>query len=139
MKIKSILVVDDGEDDRYIVRRQLSQIEPEWEIFEASHGKDAIDFLTDFDQKRLEYADKFPPTLILLDINMPVMDGFEFLEQFDELRKDQQYESVVLAMISSSNRDEDRQKAEAYPFVKGFIEKWPDSSDDLKAQIDQIV
>lgn len=139
MTIRSILIVDDGEDDRYIIRRYLKKIDLSWQVFEAQNGREALDFLKDFEGNRQQYQDKFPPTLILLDINMPVMNGFQFLQEFSELRQTENYESVVLAMISSSERSEDKLKAQQYPFVKGFIEKWPETIDDLHAQITAMV
>ncbi len=139
MTIQSILIVDDGEDDRYIIRRYLREIDSSWHLFEARNGREALEFLSDFEKQRTEYQHKFPPTLILLDINMPVMDGFEFLQEFAKLHQSEKYQSVVLAMISSSDRGEDKAKAQQYPFVKGFIEKWPETAESLHEQINAIV
>lgn len=138
MTIHSILVVDDSEDDRYIVRRMLREVNPEWAIFESENGADALTFLRDYDAHRATHKERFPPTIILLDINMPVMDGFQFLQAFNSLNDSPKYDSVILAMVSSSGREQDRELALSYPYVRGFIEKWPASAQELGLQIETM-
>ena len=64
--------------------------------------------------------EKEPPNILFLDINMPVMDGWEFLSAL----KEKGDEILFPIFITSSSVDpEDREKAERHPLVKGFIEK----------------
>jgi CheY-like chemotaxis protein len=60
--------------------------------------------------------------LILLDINMPVMDGFAFLDAFEALTPEQRGGAVV-AMLSSSSDPADRSRAQAYRSVAGYLTK----------------
>jgi CheY-like chemotaxis protein len=64
---------------------------------------------------------------------MPIMNGFEFLEEFSKIRvKLNIYNSLVLTMLSSSRIQEEKEKALSYDFVKGYITKMPDSAEELK-------
>lgn len=129
----SILIVDDEETDRYLLSRDLKKKGYAGKIFEAEDGKSAIDFLTDFDGNLALNGDAYPPTLIFLDVNMPVMNGLEFLEAFDVLKAgDDRYQSVVIMMYTSSEQTEDFQKATSYPFVKNYMIKGAYSYDPIK-------
>jgi CheY-like chemotaxis protein len=62
------------------------------------------------------------PDLILLDLNMPVMDGWEFLDRFNEIAHLFPYQPAVY-ILSSSVDAEDQHRALAYPIVKNFLSK----------------
>ena len=66
---------------------------------------------------------KFPPIVIFLDINMPILNGFEFLDEFDVLRKRLELKACVIMMYSSSERQEDKDKAAKFDFVQDFLIK----------------
>lgn len=70
------------------------------------------------------------PEVILLDINMPIMNGFEFLSQFT-LLKPQQKKNTSIYMVTSSIEESDKKKALAYEEVEGFVIK-PMKDDDFK-------
>jgi two-component system, chemotaxis family, chemotaxis protein CheY len=72
MPAERILIVDDDESIRQIVRLCLS--DDGYEVFEASNGQAALDALH-----------RFRPSLILLDMRMPVMDGWEFARRYHTL------------------------------------------------------
>ena len=69
---RKILLVEDSDDDRYITTYVLRKRWPDIEILDAWNGEEAIEVL--------ERCGDAPPDLILLDINMPLMNGHEFLE-----------------------------------------------------------
>jgi len=69
-----------------------------------------------------EYAEGVNPTVLLLDINMPTMNGWEFMEQYAGFDKAIQ-EQIFVYIVSSSVDWRDKEKAEANPLVKGFIPK----------------
>lgn len=120
----SVLIVDDSESDRYIIQRLLKRAAVQGDIHVASHGQEALDFLKDYKNNRLTYPNGFPPDFIFLDINMPIMNGFEFLEAFAELKaKDNRYQSIVFAMVTSSNSSDDIKKANEFGFVENYITK----------------
>lgn len=132
MNKPSILIIDDDEMDRYLLKRMISKADIASEVFEQANGKNAISFLSDIDTNRVLYQDDFPPLLIFLDINMPIMNGFEFLEEFSALRQQiPEHISSVFIMFTSSERDEDKEKSDAYEFVKGYVSKDKFSEEQL--------
>lgn len=89
---KTILVVEDNLINRMILKEILS---PEYEVLEAENGLEALDVLAR--QKR-------EMSLILLDINMPVMDGYTFL---DRVKSDTDYASIPVIVTTQSDSESD--------------------------------
>lgn len=135
----SILVVDDSEADRYILKRAFGKINIIDRVFEAENGQDALDFLKSYEAQEIELGKKILPLVVFLDINMPRLSGFEFLEEFVKLKKSKkEYESCVFIMFSSSDNDEDKSKAMSYDFVKDFIIKGNYTPEILKKKLDSL-
>ena len=103
-----ILVVDDDAIARLIIEQNLKTL-PQLSatIFKAENGKVAMDVVAS------EQLD-----VILLDLNMPIMNGFEVLEVLQEQSK-----TIPVYIVSSSNLSEDQSRCKEYPFVKGFFSK----------------
>ena len=119
----SVLVVDDSEEDRYLLKRYLKPIEQVTEIFEARDGREAMEFFRAYPENRERFGDKYPPVLVFLDINMPLMNGWEFLEAFGELRREVPIDAPVVVMFTTSALDRDRLKAQEIDFVTDFVVK----------------
>ena len=136
----SVLIVDDNEGDRYIINRHLKETKlPICKIFEEQDGESALDFFLNFEDNIQSFPNGFPPTLVFLDINMPLLDGHGFLKKFSELRERKEYKSIVIMMFSSSERDEDKEHAMGYHFVKEYLVKGSYTSADLKEKIIGLV
>lgn len=118
----NVLIVDDNEVDRYILKRQLEKIGVN-SIMEKSDGCEALEFLRDYDQNAKLFPDEFPPVIIFLDINMPKVNGFDFLKEFALMRSKNELSSIVVCMYSSSERPEDKERVSQYDFVESFIVK----------------
>ncbi|MEM9695650.1 MAG: response regulator, partial [Myxococcota bacterium] len=86
-----------------------------------SDGTEAIALFRAYASRRLEDPDAFPPLLILLDVNMPLMGGFEFAEALSELPA-YAYDGAIV-MLSSSNAESDRERAAQTAFVEGYVVK----------------
>jgi CheY-like chemotaxis protein len=102
-----VLLVEDDPDDVTIMTRALFSSDFQIGLQVASNGREALDLL----RKKGAYADAATPNLVLLDLNMPVMNGREFLE---ELRKDSSLHSIPVIVITTS--DEPDVVREAYRF-----------------------
>lgn len=122
--IKSILMIDDNEVDVYITTRYVEKSKLV-EHFEAE--TDPIEAFSKFESyvKTGEgESEHFPPSVVMLDINMPGMTGFEFLEAVEKLVKEcPTMNSVFIVMLSSSNQKEDIERAMKYPFVLNYFPK----------------
>lgn len=122
----SVVIVDDQDVDRYIVRRRLSKAPEIGNVIEASAGKE---FLEDFFNGSGADEIKHPPLMVLMDINMPGMNGFETVKELQRrMAEGRGPESVVIMMFTSSDNPEDRRRAEELDAVKGFIVKPLDDS-----------
>ena len=125
----NILVVDDDDVDAESVERALQNARILNPLYRAHDGIDALDMLRGHQGKP-----PIPqPTIILLDINMPRMTGFEFL---DELRADPQLHKTVVFMLTTSRDEQD--KFEAYErHVAGYIAK-SNAGDDFSNLIQML-
>ena len=98
---KLILLVDDDPISNYLHRRLLNSLHLKVEIEaikECFNGKEAIEFIC-----RLHKLDKKIPDLIFLDINMPMMDGYEFLKAFNEMPIPQKDKIKIILLSTSSD------------------------------------
>lgn len=122
-----VVVVDDEEVDRYIVKRRLSSTGQFGDVLEAETG-DA--FLEMFFNGHLELQEAPDPLLVLMDVNMPGRDGFETIEEMQRrMAVGRGPESVAVLMFTSSDNLEDRERAAALSAVKGYITKPMDGVD----------
>jgi CheY-like chemotaxis protein len=131
------LIIDDSEIDRYILSRQLKQIGIS-SIIEKDDGLAGLNYLDENQKDDEREGAGFPPSVIFLDINMPQVDGFEFLEQFESLRDKNNLGSCIVMMYSSSERQEDKDKAYAYEFVRDFIIKGESSAEDIADKLKSV-
>jgi CheY-like chemotaxis protein len=114
----SILLVDDDEINNFISIKLIKKALISTEIMACLNGKFAIDQLVSIQKKDPAQL----PDFILLDINMPIMNGWEFLDEYKRLNIDPQGKSKIF-IISSSVFSNDINKARSYPLVKSFISK----------------
>ncbi len=108
-KFNDVFVVDDDKVYHFILKNLLrkNNIEVNSRFFE--NGQDAIEGLKENSKNGTTL-----PDLILLDINMPVMDGWQFLEEFRKIKGSLNKETVIY-MVSSSNSPFDLNKAKDFP------------------------
>ncbi len=107
------LIVDDSDIVIFLHTEMLSYTNLTKSPLSALNGESALDILTNFKGTENSY-------LVLLDINMPVMDGWQFL---DEIQLDSELPTVYVIMVTSSIDSIDKVKASKYPQVIGFFEK----------------
>ncbi len=116
-----LLVVDDSEFDADIARHVLMRTGRFKRVVVASNGREALALIDEC--TATEGQEPCPPQVILLDINMPLMNGFEFLDHYQDRNAQQGEPSVVVVMLTSSSYKEDRERAMAKPYVRDYFVK----------------
>ena len=117
-KTINVLLVDDDEINNFISIKLIKKALLNTEIKACLNGKFALDQLSELQKKQPENL----PDYILLDINMPIMNGWEFLDEYKRLNIDPEGNCKIY-IISSSVFSNDINKSKSYPLVKDFISK----------------
>jgi len=117
MKMKNILLVDDSEMDNYISEFLVKESNLAEEINVFKSPIEALEYLAKLQSNQEEF-----PDAIFLDINMPDMDGFGFLDEFSKFPEEIIKRTSVF-MLTSSNDENDIEKALKYPVVKKYFVK----------------
>ncbi|CAA0095092.1 Response regulator rcp1 [Zhongshania aliphaticivorans] len=116
-KLKSVLLIDDCKATNYIHRLIIEKYGFTESITEFMNGREAMDYLT------TAVDGVFPqPDLIFLDLNMPVMNGWEFLDEYKLLPKEQ-HAGVVVVMLTTSLNPDDESTANTIEDVNTFSSK----------------
>ena len=128
-KLKNIMLIDDNIHANYFNEIKLQQNNACDKITIFMNGKEALDYLVTNEETDVD--------LILLDINMPVMNGWQFLSNIERVWRELE-KSIPIFILSSSVNTYDKQKSAEYQSVKGFINK-PLNDNDLKEMIDFVL
>ncbi len=123
----AVFLVDDDPINNLINRRLLGKTGISNRIEEFLGGQDALDKISELGPE--------DSLLIFLDINMPVLNGWEFLNKY---LKTFPGRSDKIIILSSSIDFQDRQKADEYPVVSGFLEK-PLTIDKIKEEMEKYI
>lgn len=117
MKAKHILLIDDDEVTNYINTKVLRAALPEAEITITLNGIEALELINDRAEKGAPSFDA-----IMVDISMPYMDGWEFVEALSKPHYSG-YHPANLVMLTSSVFEDDMERARSYQIIKSFFSK----------------
>jgi len=120
------LIIDDSEIDRFITSKIMEQCRFADQVVCAASGEEGFTILLETFLDKAE-----PPAFIFLDINMPGMDGFEFLEIYQSLPEELR-SHIRLVVLSSSTNHRDIERAYDNPVVDQYLNK-PLQQEDLIA------
>ncbi|WP_373523473.1 response regulator [Aquiflexum sp.] len=121
---KRILLIEDDIDDQLFFRWAIEAIDPKAECVIAKNGTDAM-------QKLI--AMKMPPSWIFLDLNMPLMNGFECLRKIREKKLDS---DIPVIILSTSGNMKDIAKAKEHG-AAGYLKK-PNNTNSLVKALEEI-
>ena len=116
--MNTYLLIDDDNIIQFVHQNVIGKTDPDGRVFTVSSVEEAFRFLSDSNQPS--------PNLVFLDINMPIQNGFDFLDELqlnheDVLRRLKQDARVFLLTSSVNPRDVDKSKE--YPIIEGLIPK----------------
>ena len=115
--LNHVLVIDDSRIDRFIVEKLVERAQLAEKIIQKELAREGLDYINECIQNNTGL-----PGIIFLDINMPEMSGFDFLDEFTGF-PEQVTESCIVVMLSSSLNEDDYKKAMSYKAVKMYCNK----------------
>lgn len=113
-KLGCVMLVDDNSDDNFIHERAIKKTHLTCVITAKTSASAALEYLKSQEHPR--------PDLVFLDINMPGMNGWDFLEEYSRLEEGLQ-SRVVIVMLTTSENPDDQRRARSWGFVTDFIAK----------------
>jgi CheY-like chemotaxis protein len=93
--VKKVMIIDDNEIDNFVTRRVMQNSQFAKEVMVMTSGRGALEFFEDHKEKPEEL-----PDLIFLDLNMPIVDGFVFLFQYDEFPEEVRNRCKIIVLSS---------------------------------------
>lgn len=126
--LNCIMLVDDNIHDNFFHEREIKKNNKSTIVIAKKSGREALDYL-----KSTRNSNLMLPELIFLDINMPGMNGWEFLTEYELLDKDM-HSRVMVVMLTTSDNPDDEAKARKYQFLTDYIIK-PLTSEGIRTII----
>lgn len=116
-KLRCILLIDDYEPTNYLHKMFLEEADCAEQVVVTRNGAEALAYLKVAEESKEEW-----PELIFLDLNMPRMDGWEFIKEYEKLMGDLN-EATALFLLTASVNPDDKKLASKIPQVQGFLNK----------------
>tara|TARA_B110000211_G_C14083993_1_gene555854 strand:- start:1735 stop:2145 length:411 start_codon:yes stop_codon:yes gene_type:complete len=116
--MKTILLIDDDEATNVLHKREIEKSEIEAEVTVAINGEEGLKVILD-----LIKSGEALPSVIFLDINMPRMNGWEFLDEYEKVTKGNDVNSNVVVMLTTSLNPDDRERASSYKSICKYLTK----------------
>lgn len=129
--VTNFILIDDSRLDCFISEKIIKNIEPSNSVRSFSEAGEALKHIAN-----TPATENLPKTVILLDIQMPVMSGFEFAEAFEKLPPKQKAHYVIF-MVSSSTNESDRIRIGNFPSIKHLYKK-PLNKEVIKELIERV-
>lgn len=109
--MQNILLIEDNPSDQFLAEEIIVEVFPDINIHISSDGEEALDYLGDNNAN---------PEIILLDINMPRMNGHQFLTEYS---KQCNGKVPIVIMLTSSSQENDKHSSMKYEFVRDYFVK----------------
>ena len=116
-KLNCILLIDDDGPTNFLNKKVIEKLDCTEQCIAVQSGQEALDMLA-----LVAAGSQVKPDLILLDINMPAMNGWEFLEEYRKL-EEKLKGHIIIVMLTTSLNPDDREMARSYAEISDFINK----------------
>jgi CheY-like chemotaxis protein len=120
---KKILCVDDDPITLMLSKKVLQKIEFSEIIDSVQNGEDALNYLSNCKVALDNDQNFILPEFIFLDLNMPIMGGWEFLDEIMENKYGEYFPDLKVIVLSSTIDPKDIEKSKSYPMVLDFLSK----------------
>lgn len=130
-KLNSILLIDDDHATNFIHQFAIKKTRCTENIIVVENGLEALEYLQSIENKHSPQ-----PNIIFLDINMPIMNGWQFLEEYQKLNINKPG-NIVLIMLTTSLNPDDLMKAKTFPAINGYRHK-PLTADMIEGIIEEF-
>ncbi len=117
----TVMLVDDNEIDNFINQKMIEGCNFADKVYVHTTAKSALEFLKNIDRNP-EFPQSLVPQVIFLDINMPMMDGFQFVAEFGKLNPETRRGVKILLLTSSINPQDHQKSSNTYAIAK-FMNK----------------
>ena len=115
----NFIIIDDSKEDCYLIEKRLQTLDESFNVKTFLSALEAYDYINKIGTDTLNHPTK---NIIVLDIYMPLMDGFEFIEEFEKLPENLQDNYLICALTSSISKSY-IDKINTYKSVKFYLEK----------------
>lgn len=116
--LKSILLVDDDEASNFLHSIFINKLGLDIDINSALNGQEALDFILDKGVEKVEL-----PCMVLLDLRMPVMDGWEFMRNYEEQVPQALKDQITIVLVTISDNKDDKDRADANIHIADYSRK----------------
>jgi CheY-like chemotaxis protein len=120
-KVRQVLIVDDDAVSRHIMADAAKQLYLEASIITCSSAFSALSHIREYCMPTLDNWDIYCPELLLIDITMPVIDGYGFLAELYQM-EGLRHNNTSALIVSNHSYDNERHKAQLFPIL-GYVEK----------------
>ncbi|AWX46172.1 hypothetical protein HME9304_03204 [Flagellimonas maritima] len=127
-KLKSVLLVDDDETTNFLNRFFVKQLDKNLQVNTSRNGQEAIEFL-----ETCSYKENFP-CILILDVSMPVMNGWEFLENYEKKFNDDFKKNITIIVLAAVDDHDAARLVIKNPIITDMVQK-PLSDVKLKALV----
>lgn len=121
-KYKTIMLIDDNEIDNFINEKLIKAYHFAENVYVHTSSKSALEYLKNIEVTLKDIPADLVPTHLLLDINMPILDGFHFLDEFEKFNPEL-INKIKIVMLTTSLNPMDFEKSKNYKHVVKFVHK----------------